>query len=73
MLWSCGEPVGTTCIRTALPFGLGMTGVTAATPGVALMAAATSFMAAMSPGECTSLATISGPLKPGPKPWLNRS
>ncbi len=67
MLSSCGEPFGTTCTSTALPFGLGMTGLTCATSGVCSIAAATFCIAATSPGDRTSLATSNGPLKPGPE------
>jgi hypothetical protein len=55
-------------MNTAFPLVLGNTRLTLATPGAFSIAPATRDIAATSPGECTSLATRSGPLKPGPKP-----
>ena len=40
MLSSCGEPFGDHLEQHALPFGLGITGLTCATPGSAAIAVA---------------------------------
>ena len=52
-------------------FGLEIAGVTAATFGVSAIAFCSVSAAAVSP--LVSTATISGPLKPGPKPSASQS
>ena len=74
MLASCGEPFGTTWISTALPFGLGMGGLTCATSGSRCSAASRRVTAGVAiEADGTSLASRSGPLKPGPNPSLSKS
>ena len=71
-LRSCSRPAaspsGTTWSSTALPFGLAMTGLTCCDVGVVARSPRRScVIAATSPATSTSLATSSGPLKPGPE------
>ncbi len=65
---SCGEVVGVTVRMAASPALLRLAGATAATPGASFSWApsASSFALSSEPPPWLSMASSSGPLKPGP-------
>ncbi len=75
MAASCGADLGNACIVAVRPFGLITGAPTEAMPGapasVALVFASTALAAAGSAGSWAT--TVSGPLKPLPKPCASRS
>ncbi len=60
-------------ITAAVPSAEAITGLTAATPFVSLMASARRRAPAWAAASGVSAATTSVPLKPGPKPSASRS
>ena len=60
-------------MTAAVPDGLSVGGLAAATPGVSRTATTRLFNAAGFVPLGNSAARVSGPLNPGPNPWANRS
>ena len=74
LVWtSWGEVVGMTSTMATFAPGWEGKGTTAATPGSLFRVSVNLARAALSAGEPICATSSSGPLKPGPKPWVSRS